>query len=103
MAGRCLPGEGLQPTEYCPYSLTAIALCDLHRTVLQSEHLDTPRWIVPNEKYKIFWTCSRWVGSRKVLSAPRGCQRLGRVGSATSRPGRFFSTMPACQGLALVK
>jgi hypothetical protein len=31
-----------------------------------------------------------WVGSRKVLSVPRGCQRLGRVGSANSRPGRRF-------------
>src|SRR5215213_10177770 len=32
---------------------------------------------------------------KKALSAPRGCQRLGRVGSATSRPSRrFFQYYP---------
>lgn len=39
-----------------------------------------------------------WVCSRKVLSAPRGCQRLGRVGSANCRPGRpFLGAMRARQ------
>jgi len=41
---------------------------------------------------------SGWVCSRKVLSASRGCQRLGRVGSANCRPGRpFLGAMRARQ------
>jgi hypothetical protein len=69
--------------------LPALAMCDLHRTRCNRGPI-YPRWIMPNEKYKIFWICSIGVCSRKVLSAPRGCQRLGRVGSANCRPGRRF-------------
>src|SRR5215213_9620252 len=43
-----------------------------------------------------------WVWSRKVLSAPRGCQRLGRVGSANCRPGRrFFQYYPRPPGFSV--
>src|SRR5215208_634138 len=67
-------------------SLTAIALCDLHRTMLQSELLYTPVGSGQTRSTRSSGLAIRGYVRGKVLPAPRGCQRLGRVGSANQPP-----------------
>src|SRR5829696_3956855 len=80
------PAKDCNRPDTAHISLTAIALCDLHRTMLQSELLYIPVGLGQTRSTRSFGSAADGYVRGKALPAPRGCQRLGRVGSANQPP-----------------